>query len=339
MKTRQPGLDLLRCMGLLFVTGVHAYLYNGYYYEPQTGLAMWCANAVRWLFFTCNGLFMTLTGYLKCEKPLNRQWYYSLIPILTGYVLTCAVSFPIRHYLIGERLTLFQWLEKLVTFGNYAWYIEMYIGLMLFAPILNLVLERLTGRRQLLWLAGTMVVLTALPSITPLNLIPDYWTALYPLTYYVLGAVIRKLQPRLPAGLSVSIAVALAVWLGFLTLISTDGTASDGFGQGYGGFWVTAIVVFLFLGFYRLRLPQKAAGVLSWLSGGVFEGYMLSRLFDVWIYDTVSAWHTPHRYALIFLCITIPVFLISILSGKGLHTLAARLCHPRQRANNPVMPK
>ena len=119
MKTRESGLDLLRCLGLLLVNGVHSYLYNGFYSESQTGVLMWAANSVFWVFYACNGLFMTLTGYLKCDKPFSRGYYRSLIPILTGYFLTCVISFPIRHFLIGEELSLFQWLEKMVTFGNY----------------------------------------------------------------------------------------------------------------------------------------------------------------------------------------------------------------------------
>lgn len=330
MKSRQPGIDLLRCLGLLFVNGVHSFLYNGFYYEAQSGPYMWAANSVFWIFFTCNGLFMTLTGYLKCDKALSKSYYRSLLPILTGYLLTCVISFPIRHFLIGEKLTLFQWLEKLVTFGNYAWYIEMYIGLLLFSPIINLALEKLTEPKQLYWVAGTMIVISALPSITPLNLIPDYWNSLYPVTYYILGAVIKKLQPRVKPWICLLCAAATAMFMAMLTLVSTDEGFSSGFGQGYGGFWITAIIVFLFVGLYRLNIGPKTAKVLTWLSGGVFEGYILSRLFDVWIYGTVSQWHTPAMYPVIFLCITVPVFIISILAGKAVHTLALRLTAHRR---------
>ena len=177
MKSRESGIDLIRCLGLLFVVGVHSFLKNGFYYEPQTGAAMWAANSFRWLFFCCNGIFMILTGYLKSTKPWNRDYYRSLISVLVSYLLTCVVSFPIRHFLLGEKLTFFQWLEKLVTFANYSWYVEMYIGLFLLSPIINLALERVTEPKKLLLLSGTMVALTALHSVTALNLIPDYWTA------------------------------------------------------------------------------------------------------------------------------------------------------------------
>lgn len=325
MKSRESGIDLLRCLGLLFVTGLHAFLYNGFYYEPQNGAFIWAADSFRWLFFTCNGIFMTLTGYLKCQKPWNKTYYRSLVPILIGYVLTCAVSFPIRHFLIGEKLTLLEWLDKLVNFGNYGWYVEMYIGLILLSPFINLALERLTAPKQHLWLAGTMLILTALPSITPLNLVSDYYQPLYPITYYVLGATIRHLQPKIKPILCLAAVAAIAMGLGLTSLLSTDQGFSEGFGQGYGGFWVTIIVVLLFIGLYQQKMNERAEKVLSWMAGGCFEGYMLSRLFDVWIYSTVPAWHTPEKYPLIFLCITIPVYLISILGGKVLHGLAAWL--------------
>jgi hypothetical protein len=119
------------------------------------------------------------------------------------------------------------------------------------------------------------------------------------------------------------------MWLGFLTLITTDGGASDGFGQGYGGFWITLIITLVFLGLYRVKPGERTAKVLAWLSGGVFEGYILSRLMDVWFYNCLPQWHTPELYPLLFLCVTIPIFTVSILSGKALHELAQRICRPR----------
>ena len=122
MQKREYGIDLLRCVALLFVTGVHSFLYNGFYYEKQIGFLMWGANSARWMFYCCNCLFMMLTGYLKCNKPLNRDYYRSLLPILVSYLLTCVRSFPIRHFLLGEALTLQEWVDKLVGFANYSWY-------------------------------------------------------------------------------------------------------------------------------------------------------------------------------------------------------------------------
>ena len=44
MQQRQSGLDLIRVTGFFLVTLFHAFLYNGYYGQPQVGFAMWSAG-------------------------------------------------------------------------------------------------------------------------------------------------------------------------------------------------------------------------------------------------------------------------------------------------------
>lgn len=330
MKSRESGIDLLRCLGLLFVNGVHAFLYNGFYSEFQNNAMIWAADCFRWLFFGCNGLFMMITGYLKSTKTPNKKYYRSLVPILVGYFLTCVITFPIRHFLLDEKLTLMEWLDKLINFANYGWYVEMYIGLFLIAPFLNLAMNALKTDKQLYLMAGTFVVLTALPSITPLSVIPDYWTSLYPITYYIIGAVIRRLQPQIKPRYTLSATALLAMLLGLFTILTTNKGFSSGFGQGYGGFWITAMVTTLFLALYRLRIPQIPARILAWAAGGVFEGYICSRLFDVWVYDCFPRWHTPEKYILLFLCVTVPIFIVSILAGKLIHGIAEYICRTKK---------
>ena len=75
MSKREPGLDLLRCIALLFVVTFHSFLNNGYYSEPQVGVSMWLAGSFRWLSVSCIGLFLMLTGYLKCEKTDIKACY------------------------------------------------------------------------------------------------------------------------------------------------------------------------------------------------------------------------------------------------------------------------
>ncbi len=97
----------------------------------------------------------------------------------------------------------------------------------------------------------------------------------------------------------------------------------DGFAQGgYGGCLTTMMVTMLFLGVYRLELPGRLSSLLSWLSGGVFEGFLLSRLLDVWVYDLVKPWHDPSTYWKIFLCVTVPIFVGCACAGRIVHSIA-----------------
>lgn len=326
MIKRESGIDILRCTALLFVNGVHAFLYNGFYYEKQIGVLMWAADSARWLFYCCNCLFMMISGYLLSTKPVGKGYYRRLLPILVSYFLCSAISFPIRHFFLNEKLILYEWLEKLVTFGNYGWYVEMYIGLFLLSPLLNLLLEKLQTKKQYLWLLGTMLFLTALPSVTPINLIPDYWTSLYPLTMYVIGAGIRRFQPKVPGWLAALLTAATVCLMGLFSILSTDGRFSEGFTQGYGGFWVTITGTCVFLTLYRTKLSGTGAAVVRWMAGGCFEGFLLSRLFDVWVYSTVPVFfRKPENYWLCFLLITLSVFFVSVVLGKIVHAMSAGL--------------
>ncbi len=321
---RETGADLYRIMGLLFVNMLHACLYNGFYFEAQEGAAMWAANSVRWLAYGCNAMFMLLTGYLKSVSPWGRKYYRSLVAVLVGYVLTCIISYPIRYFLIGEKDGLEIWLTRFVTFSNYAWYVEMYIGLFLFSPLINLALDKIREPRKLWLMALSLLAVTVGHSATTINLLPDYCGAMYPLALYTLGAVIRRTKPQIPSWLGLVTAVLTAMGLGYTSLQTATDNFNSGFGQGYGGFWVVLMVTALFFGVYRLR-GGAAGRMLAWLSGGVFEGYILSRLLDVWVYGTVSQWHSPEKYPLIFLCVTIPVFVISLLSGKLVNSISGAI--------------
>ena len=171
-----------------------------------------------------------------------------------------------------------------------------------------------------------MLFMTALPSITTYNVIPDYWTALYPLTLYVIGAGIKKFRPNIPALLAGLLTLLTVGLMGVASLHSTDKGFSSGFTQGYGGFYVTITATLVFLTFYRMNLSEKPAKIVKWMAGGVFEGYLLSRLFDVWVYtEAPRSWREPDKYWLCFVAITIPIFIVSILMGKVTHTAAVKL--------------
>ncbi len=311
---RQSGIDLIRITGLFFVVGVHQFLYNRFYYEPQVGIWMWSADVWRWLFFCCNGIFMMLSGYLRCGKTELHDCYRGLIPVLVGYTLCCAIIFPVQA-MLGEKLSLIEWITRFVTFGNYAWYVEMYIGLILFSPVINLGLKQMDDK-TLGRFATIMVFVSSVYNATILDIVPNYWSGLYPVTYYILGAAIRRLQPKVKPWQGLGMALLISMGLAAASIISTDEGFSKGFTQGYGGIWTMLTAAGIFLGLYRVQVGQGMGKALAWLSGGVFEGYLLSKIFDIWTYPLVKQWHTPDKLWLVFLVVTVPTFICTLLLGK-----------------------
>lgn len=329
MEKRESGLDVLRVVALLFVVTFHSYLNNGYYYEAQTGIAMLLAGSFRWLSTCCVGVFLMLTGYLKSDRTESKDCYRPLVPVLLGYLLAAALSIPVRHFVFGDRQSFAVWLKRLFGFSAvyYGWYVGMFIGLTLLSPFLNLLLRQLREPRQLLGFATVLLLLTALPGATPLPVAPDFWRRIYPLTYYALGAVVRRLQPRVSPWLALLAAILVAVSLGAATLLSTDGTLSDAFTQEFPDLWITAITVCVFLALYRLRVPTAAQRLFRFAAGGCYGGYLLSHLFDAWCYRCFPQWQTPHNYPKLFFTVTVPIFLVSLLMGKLLQYAVSAIMH------------
>lgn len=315
---REPGLDLLRCFALLCVITFHSFLYNGYYSEPQRGTAMLLAGSLRWLSTGCVGLFLMLTGYLKSGRTDLRACYRGLAPVLLGYLLAAVVSIPIRHFFLGDPQPLSIWARRLLDFRGsyYGWYVEMYVGLTLLSPFVNRALEARDDQGSLLALGAVLLTMTALPGATPLKLALAYWRSMYPLTYYVLGALIHHFQPRVPSWVGLTGALIIALCLGAATVLSTDGDLSTAFPQEFGDLWIVGIAVCLFVGLYRVRPGMRLEQLFSWAARGCYGGYLLSHLLDAWCYRLFPAWRTPGQYPALFLMVTIPIFLCSILEGK-----------------------
>ena len=323
MPRREPGLDLLRCIALLFVVMFHSFLNNGYYNEPQTGFAMWLAGSFRWLSVGNIGLFLMLTGYLKSGKTDVKACYRGLVPVILGYLIAAAISVPIRHFAFGDVQSLSAWVSRLFRFSAvyYGWYVEMYIGLVLLIPFINIVIGHLRDTKALLCFGLVMLVMTALPGATPLTVLPDYWRSIYPITYYVLGAIVRRIQPKINPWLGIAGALMVSAILGAATVLSTDGKLSEALTWEFPDLWITVIVVCIFMALYRVRIPTAVSRILAFGAGGCYGGYLLSHLFDAWCYKLVPGWRTPENYALLFLCITVPIFIASILLGVLLERL------------------
>ena len=317
MAKRESGLDLLRCLALLFVITFHSFLNNGYYYEPQIGILMWIAGSFRWLSVGCIGLFLMLSGYLKSRRTGLWSCYRGLIPVMAGYFIAAVISIQIRHFVFGDVQSLSAWCTRLFNFSAvyYGWYVQMYIGLVLLMPYLNRLLESLRDKRALLGLGVLLLGMTALPGAVPWLPIPDYWRNIYPITYYVWGAIIYRLQPKPKPWVSIAAAVAMAAVLGAGTVISTDGQLSNALTWEFPDLWIAFIAICLFTALYRAKVPSTLASVLTVGAKGCYGGYLLSYLFDAWCYRLLPQWKRPDRYWSLFLCVTVPIYFASLLFG------------------------
>ncbi len=299
------------------------------------GPAMFVMIMMRTLFGACVPLFIILTGYLMSKKTLSKKYYLGIRKTLIIFVLASVfcMAFKSVHevpaaqgaFYSGDFGRMFEairenggytfrkYLLSIFDFSgaNYSWYIEMYIGLFLIAPFLNLAYNKLKTKRQKQVLLATFIFLTVIPTIfnifnfdtatwwvTPTEsdeyqkLIPSFWMGVYPIAYYYIGAYIREYGIRLKTR---SMLALFAVTLFLISSFSFFRSYGAGYKSSAYVYWygfspcLMATMLFTLL----TRIPTKnwkpAAKRSLWYVSDLALGiYLMSFISDSLIYPVLN---------------------------------------------------
>jgi len=167
---RLAGLDIIRCFSIFSVIAGHFFVLNTPFRETIFDASGMFGQGLVYLLFNATGvpLFIMMTGYLNAHKvECNRKYYKGMKRVLISYLLFSVITILFRKYYLYEDLTWIQWGLKILDFSAipYGWYIEMWIGLYLLTPFLNLLYKAIPTQKQKLILLVTLYVLTALPDL------------------------------------------------------------------------------------------------------------------------------------------------------------------------------
>ena len=337
MPKRESGLDLLRCFATFLVVLGHSYLSNGYTITPQVGVSMWLAGSFQLMGRCSVGIFLMLTGYLQGRKTDWKSCYRSLPVVLMSYAIAAAICIPIRHYVFGDVQSITTWAQRFFGYSGayYGWYVEVYVGLTLLTPFLNVALNHSSNKR-LLGFAAVLLFLSSLPGLTRWTIVPGFFVNLYPISYYVLGVIVRRVQPKIKPIFGLLAALASALLMGAVTVLSTDGYFAQAMTWSFGDLGMVIVSVGLFIGLYRIKLPQWLGRVFAFLASGCFGAYLLSHLLDATCYKWVIPWKKDGKLLLIFLCVTLPIYIVSLFLGIGLDQLSRLLLKPINKVTSKL---
>ena len=367
LSQRNSSLDIIRIFAAFMVLSVHFFLYNGFYSEPVNKPAMFVAVGMRTFFGICVPLFMILTGYLMCNKTLSRDYYKGIRKTLIVFILAtiaCMIfkmfhdnpsvlsafssgDFGMMFREIGQtrKYNLINFIFGTLDFtgANYSWYIEMYIGLFLIAPFLNLAYNKLNSQKHKLVLVVTLFCLTTLPTlfnifnfdtatwwVTPTEsdtyqkLLPAFWLSMYPVTYYFTGAYLREYGMKLRTG---AVAALLGISLLGFTVFNWFRSYNGGFKTGSYNYWygftpyVLSLLVFVLLS--RIKSDNWKPGIKTalWRVSDLALGiYLCSYIFDVQIYERlnksvpVMTDRLPYYFLTVPLCFVLAALLSLVLN-------------------------
>lgn len=195
---RNINIDIIKIISLLLVIGIHFFLYTKYYSVEYT-LTSLPFITVRNITMTCVPLFIVVTGYLNKDKTWNRKYYLNIGRIYLLYSLAMFILTLVDNkYVINT--TLFKTaLINILNYKYYGWYITMYVGLMLIAPIINLAFKNMNESTRKYAVINIILAISIPVTLTDLfsnvrysilaHILPNWWYFTWPLMYYIIGVV------------------------------------------------------------------------------------------------------------------------------------------------------
>lgn len=355
-KKRDLHLDLIRCVAVLFVLSVHFFLNIGFYDTTVAGKRMYVMVLMRSAFMVCVPMFLMLTGYLCTNKKLSRTYYGGIRHTLEVYLLVSIMCLLFHRFYLHESITFKDGLFRILSYSasSYGWYIEMYLGLFLLIPFLNILYHGLDTQRKKQALIVTFLVLTTLPTLTNIydwytpgfwsnpaksttmnQILPAWWTFLYPLTYYFIGSYIREYDIHIAPGKNLALLLGCILVFGSYNYYRTHG---DTFGWPiYTGRYsfenvINSILTFTLLLHVDLsRCPRPVSALITKVSQLSLGIYLASSISDKLLYPILKAYvygTTPRLNY--FPLVVLSTFLIAALLSQ----LAQWLLIPLDRLIN-----
>lgn len=290
-QTRYAGLDIIRVCAILFVIAGHFFSLNtAFKTSIFEGVSMFIQSTVSFLFYTGVSLFLMLTGYLNTNKSVNKKYYKGGVRVIISYLLFSVTTILFRKYYLHEELTWIQWGLKVFDFSAipYGWYIEMWIGLFLLTPFLNMLYKAIPNQKQKLILIGTLYLMTALPDLLNrygVHLAPGFWQECFPLTFYFIGAYIHEYKPVINKRWAWLIILGICLINPvFNTLFVHNHTLIQICGGSNGVFGVPVAVLF-FLIVYQVNVRSDVAkNVFTQISLVSLDMYLCCYIFDAIYY-------------------------------------------------------
>lgn len=193
---RNINIDIIKVVSLLLVIGVHFFLYTGYYsinYSITNSIFI----VLRNICMACVPLFIIVTGYLNRNKVWSKKYYLNIGRVYLLYSLAMFILTLVDNkYVINT--TLFKTaLINILNYKYYGWYITMYVGLMLLAPIINLAFKNIDESTRKYAVINIILAISIPVTLTDLfsnvrysilaHILPNWWYYTWPLMYYIIG--------------------------------------------------------------------------------------------------------------------------------------------------------
>ena len=312
----KEGLYLVRTLACILVITVHYIIRQNYYGLPAEGLPYFMVTFIRWISQCCCPLFMILSGYFLCKRGINRKHYLGLFHLLSNYIV---ISIIHLFYLGIEQVTIDK--VKGLCNLNEMWYINMYFGLFLLIPFLNILWSAIDANKKILLLI-LLVLLGSFASVTNFWW-TNYWNSLYPILYYYIGVWFRDKEFKINFSRGIFLLILMFLFETIYTYYIQPGEVFDwivnfgGYSSGYNALPTVIASCLIFLLLKDIRIKNRIMRViLKKISQSSLEIYLLLCMFlDEIIFSPIWRIFAPKigMVGVYFVLVPVEVFVATIL--------------------------
>lgn len=330
VKKRYNGIDVLKILGVFLVCVLHFYLNYGYSNVKITGYINILEIAIRYIAFSCIGIFVMCSGYLLSNKKPTKKYFLGVLKFFFVYAFIYSIFYFGTHKL--HSMSFVDFFGQLLSMNTgYFWYVQFYICLYLLIPYLNMIIKKL-DKKQFLYFIGILIFITALPiymeSVPPLETlkiirVPRIAICLWPATFYFIGAYFKKFNPKFSKRKTAFILICTLVFIACLSFTYSKGGSAKFVGSGkYGNLISVIITTCIFNIFYNINIKNFLSKCFEFCASFTYEIYLclcISDIFTRKIMNTlVKSGTFQYRYILIEPIIN---FAIAFVFGMLAHYL------------------
>jgi surface polysaccharide O-acyltransferase-like enzyme len=324
LDNRKINLDLIRCIAFTCVVSIHFYLYTEFYTVPVSGGRMYFMTIMRSAFMIGVPLFLMLTGYLVNKKTLTAKYYKGIIKPYVIYLLCSVACLFFKQFYLGQEITIDFGIRSILNFraSNYGWYMNMYIGLFLMIPFLNLIYNGLDTKRKKQILLLTFFALSTLPSVINgfYYIFPAWWVNIYPISYYFMGAYISEYGVKLKFSSNILLLFVAVFFSGLFNIWQNLGEEfkAGAYGDRFGiQTAIIAILVFILINNMRFdKMPAIFKKGIIWISRLSLGAYLLSMIPDHVVYPYFNGFVPVITDRMNYFLVAMPLVLVISLFGS-----------------------
>ncbi|MGE9896438.1 acyltransferase family protein [Anaerovoracaceae bacterium SGI.195] len=195
MNKRNPGIELLRIVSMIYVIVLHTLGQGGILANSIAGSSHFYAGwAIEVFAFCAVNIFGIISGYVKYDD--NKEYHFKLRSYLNLWLQVAFYNVVVAVILIYTNTVpnegYFTMFFPLTT--NAYWYFTAFTGVIVISPLIDLGLRAMSKKQAFVLMIVLFVLISFFGTIAPVFCLEDGYSVIWLLVCYIIGSIIKKVS-------------------------------------------------------------------------------------------------------------------------------------------------